>query len=165
MSEEIRKSIGERLKLERERCVWSQATFAEHSDVSKRAVAAWEAGESTPGADALTLLSREGVDVLFILTGARTTPAESSLSIDEAALLNAYRRIDSQTPVSARQVVGQFVAALAHPAAVSSPVHKFEAPRAGPRIAIAGSVGQHVEGNAIINAPQTIQVGTSKKQK
>lgn len=165
MSEEIRKFIGERLKSEREALSWSQAALAECADVSKRAVASWEAGESTPGADALNLLSSKGIDVLYVLTGTRMTPAESSLSLEEAALLDAYRRVDSLTPTSVRQVVGQLVSLFAQ--SDSSPPHQTKLPIAypGPRITVAGNVGQHIDGNATISAPQTFHVGSPKKQK
>lgn len=71
MNEEIRNLVGGRLKEEREKLVWSQAVLAEVASVSKRSVAAWEGGETAPGADALALLSLKGLDVLYVLTGQR----------------------------------------------------------------------------------------------
>lgn len=71
MNEEIRNLVGARLKEEREKLAWPQALLGQVASVSKRSVAAWESGETAPGADALALLSAKGVDVLYVVTGMR----------------------------------------------------------------------------------------------
>ena len=94
MSEEIRASVGARLKEERERLEWSQAALAEAAGASRRAVVAWESGATVPGADSLAALAKHGYDVLYIVVGQRSAPVESRLTPDEAALLDNYQHSD-----------------------------------------------------------------------
>lgn len=105
MNEEIRNLVGGRLKEERERLAWSQAVLAEVATVSKRSVAAWESGETAPGADVLALLSVKGVDVLYVLTGQRTPQAVGTLSAEESALLDNYNHSDEEGRAAARRVL------------------------------------------------------------
>ena len=105
MSEEIRAAVGARLKEERERLEWSQAALAEAAGASRRAVVAWEAGATVPGADALATLARHGYDVLYIVVGQRSGPIESRLTPDEAALLDNYQHSDEEGRAAARRVL------------------------------------------------------------
>ncbi len=86
---DVQKSeIGARLKEERSRLKRSQTEFAELAGVSKRAQITYEKGESTPDAAYLYAVSREGVDVQYIITGIRSL---AGLTNDETELLERYR--------------------------------------------------------------------------
>lgn len=98
-------SIGPRLKEERERVGRSQEQFAEAGGVSRRTVLAWEKGEQFPNAAFLATASAMGVDVLYVLTGNRMHPVESTLSPDESALLDNYKHADEDGRSAARRVL------------------------------------------------------------
>jgi len=151
MNEEIRKVIGSRLKDERERLGWSQPKLADVSFVSKRSVASWESGESAPGADALAVMSISNVDVLYVLTGVRRSPAADSLDQEESALLAAYKAADM-----AGKDALQSVAVLATRA---TPQVKQQRNT----VTIGGDVGQQVQGGQTVSAPMTFNVGGKRK--
>lgn len=62
-------TLGERLKLERQRLNLSQADFGARVGVSKTSQFNYESGERTPDAQYLTTAHELGVDVLYVLTG------------------------------------------------------------------------------------------------
>lgn len=97
--------IGPRLKEERERVGHSQEQFAEAGGVSRRTVIAWEKGEQFPNAAFLATVSAMGVDVLYVLTGQRTQPVESTLTPEEHALLDNYKHSDEDSRAAARRVL------------------------------------------------------------
>jgi transcriptional regulator with XRE-family HTH domain len=67
----LRRAIGQRLAEERVGLKLSQDEFAKAVGKSRRAVAAWEAGEQSPDALVLAQAADVGVDVLFVVTGRR----------------------------------------------------------------------------------------------
>jgi transcriptional regulator with XRE-family HTH domain len=81
--------IGKRLKEERIRLGLTQEKIMELAGVSKPTVISWEKGNSTLNANVLAILSQNGFDVLYIVTGTRT--GDPKLKPDEAALLDNYR--------------------------------------------------------------------------
>ena len=94
--------IGERLRSERERLGYSQTSFAELASASKHAQINWEKGVAAPNALALNAWAKEGVDVLFVVTGERRSDSVAqSLSADEQLLLDSYRGM----PVTKRKVL------------------------------------------------------------
>lgn len=151
MNEEIRRLIGGRLKDERERLGWSQPKLAEVSFVSKRSVAAWESGESAPGADALAVMSISNVDVLYVLTGNRKSPAADGLAPDESTLLAAYKAADTSGK-DALQAVAALAGRVAAPAKQSRNT-----------VTISGDVGQAVAGDQTSTAPVSFAVGRGRK--
>lgn len=84
-------NLGIRLKEERERLKMSQADFAAVADAKKHAQINWEKGATTPNGAAFDAWSKIGVDILYIITGTRSHPVESTLSRREAAMLDNYR--------------------------------------------------------------------------
>lgn len=86
-------AIGARLKEERERLGMSQTQFAGLGEASKRAQINYEQGDSTPDASYLAAVSRVGVDVLYVVTGMRS----SALMGKEALLLEGFRKMDEAT--------------------------------------------------------------------
>ncbi|MDF1486703.1 helix-turn-helix transcriptional regulator [Ramlibacter sp. H39-3-26] len=92
-------SIGERIRIERERMALTQPALAEKCGVTMRSQRNYEKGERSPDAEYLAALASCGLNVLYILTGQRTitplpAPATASLSRREAALLNNYQNTD-----------------------------------------------------------------------
>lgn len=86
------KTIGERLKEERERLGMTIPDFAEAAGAKKNTVIDWQKDVSSPPAAKLAALAAAGVDVLYVLTGQRISPAqEVSINPREAALLDNYR--------------------------------------------------------------------------
>lgn len=90
--------IGERIRFERERLGLTQPAFAEVAGTTKRTLIDWEKGVSSPTAVQLSALAGIGVDVLFVLTGNRSSallvsePSPSyAVNKEEAALLDNYR--------------------------------------------------------------------------
>lgn len=98
-------SIGERLRLERERLGCSQEQFAQTFNVSRRTQGAWERGDQFPNAEVLSLASGLGVDVMYVLTGQRSMPVESTLTEEERALLDNYKHADEEGRAAARRVL------------------------------------------------------------
>ena len=101
--------IGDRLREERERLRMSQAAFGEVGGVKANAQGKYESGERFPGADYLAAVAGLGVDVLFVVTGARTPQAADSITAEEAAVLENYRQLTELD----RNGTSRMVAALA----------------------------------------------------
>lgn len=80
--------IGLRLKEERERLNLSQTALAEIGGKKKLAQLKYEQGESSPTAAYLEAVRRVGIDVLYVVTGERTS---QHLEPDERELLNLFR--------------------------------------------------------------------------
>ncbi|AVS66626.1 hypothetical protein C8245_13890 [Paracidovorax avenae] len=141
---------GSRLLQERERLALSQQGLADSSGIARTMLSRYERAAAEPSAGSLISLSRAGVDVLYVLTGARTPPG-GSLSDDERALLASYARADE----TGRAAL-QSVAALARrPAAGAS--------RGGNSVEIGGDVGQAIAGDASFSAPVSFSLGGKKK--
>lgn len=67
--------ISERLREERLRLNLTQAALAEAAGTTKKTQINWEQGVSLPSADALAAYQAAGVDVLYVLTGTRSSPS------------------------------------------------------------------------------------------
>jgi transcriptional regulator with XRE-family HTH domain len=93
--------IGSRIREERERLRLTQRAFGEIGGVEPNAQGKYESGERWPKADYLAAVAREGVDVLYVLTGQRLMPPLDQLGEDEARLLGHYRAL----PHAARQAL------------------------------------------------------------
>ena len=100
--------IGNRIKEERLRLHMTQDDFARAANCSRRTLADWERGSTSPTAVQLSSLSVIGVDALYILTGKRSLDA--SLPNDEAELLINYRHCRPSDRLTAQRTLG----ALAH---------------------------------------------------
>lgn len=81
------KTIGGRLVAERERLNWKQGDFCVRLAVSKSTQIKYEASANFPDARYLAELDAMGFDVLYILTGARSTEA---MSEEHQNLIEAY---------------------------------------------------------------------------
>ncbi|CAM3725798.1 MULTISPECIES: helix-turn-helix domain-containing protein [Xenorhabdus] len=91
-------SLGERLKKERERLGFSQSDFAEMVGASRKSQIRWEKNESAPGADAISLWAKAGLDVMYLITGQAQQSiftAQKNNEIDEELLGKIVRQLDS----------------------------------------------------------------------
>jgi len=84
-------SISSRFSDERSRLGLSQQNLAELCGSNRKSIARYEGGENVPGGEMLAAFAAAGADVLYILTGQRAVPVESSLSREEECLLDNYR--------------------------------------------------------------------------
>lgn len=103
-------SVGERLKAERERLGYNQSDFGECGGKTKLTQSKYENNETSPTADYLLKIQAIGADMIFILTGQRSSPM--TLPPDEAALLDNYRNIGSQEKRDALKTVSSAFAQL-----------------------------------------------------
>lgn len=123
-------TLGERLIEERKRFGLSQSAFGEAGGVQKRAQINYESGERRPDAAYLERLAEIGVDVLYVLTGRRSTAANGlvamepgpagHLTLPELGLISSWRQLDAK----GRQAVLAMLEALTQ---TSSP-QTFNAP-------------------------------------
>lgn len=88
--------IGARLREERDRLELSQDAVAEHVGTSRRTQLAWEKGDQFPNAEVLRRASELGIDVLYVVTGQRSTPIESALTREARELLANFDAADAQ---------------------------------------------------------------------
>lgn len=85
-------SIGMRLCEERQRLGnKTQTDFAEFAGVKRNAQSAYENGDRFPDADYLAKIALNGADVLYIVTGQRSSPLD--FPDDELLLLAAYKKL------------------------------------------------------------------------
>ena len=101
-------NISDRLREERERLGLNQVEFGSIGGVKKLAQINYEKGERHPDSAYLAAIAAAGADVLYILTGQRSS-AQPAHDAAEQVLLDSYRRCSSQ----ARQNLIQTAALLA----------------------------------------------------
>lgn len=115
--------IGLRLRQERERLGLSQKIFGEIGGVEANAQGKYENGDRAPKADYLSRVAARGVDVLFVLTGARTpTLVDNLTQVEEKVLVN-YRVLHKDD----QDAIGQLTSSLAK-RSVEQPVRKPQDP-------------------------------------
>lgn len=83
--------LGERIKEERFRIAMQQIDFAEACGVSRGGLLKWEKGEAAPNATALAAMDVLGIDVLYVVTGRRSSASDDTLAPAEKELLGAWR--------------------------------------------------------------------------
>jgi transcriptional regulator with XRE-family HTH domain len=104
-SEDVEK-IHERLKKVLDSMGLSMADTARRiGDPDSQAVRDICSGRKRATADFLARLVPLGVDVMYILTGQRSKPDESTLTPDEHALLDNYKHADEDGRAAARAVL------------------------------------------------------------
>ena len=101
-------TFGGRLAEERSRLKHNQVQMAELVGATKRSVIDWEKDLASPKADYLMRYAAVGVDVLYVLTGQRVVPTESSTRVlrpDQEALLDNYEHSDEIAKQAARRLL------------------------------------------------------------
>lgn len=96
--------IPARLKEERERLLLTQTGLAERIGSTKRSIINWEGGAASPSAEAIASMAALDADVLYILTGQRSKPLESTLTPRQKALLDNYSHTDAEGQRAIEQV-------------------------------------------------------------
>ena len=98
--------IGSRLRDERKRCGLTQDQVAEIFGIAKRTQANYESGTSDAPAWYLSRALKENrIDVVYILTGQRTTATEASLSEVEDSIIMKYRGIPEEDQKTIRRML------------------------------------------------------------
>jgi len=133
-------NIGDRLREERTRLGYSQIAFAALGGASKGSQLAWEKGAAYPNAEFLQFVAHFGVDVLYVVTGRR---GEADLSVEEAAVLGGYRKLDERGRVGVLALISGLQ------------------PDANPRVRVKGDIGQVVHGD--VRSPVTIDMSKKKR--
>lgn len=117
MDETFKFVVGERLKEARKALALQQETAAAKAGVTREQWGRYERGLAAPGGEVLAACAAMGIDVLYVLTGARTPgvpvlSGDHTLSREEAALLDNYRNSSPE----GRRAISTTSAALAQPA-------------------------------------------------
>jgi transcriptional regulator with XRE-family HTH domain len=88
-------SLGKRLQAERKRLGLGQEEFAGLAGLTRTAQSLYERDQRHPDTAYLQAIAAAGVDIQYVVTGMRASPAVA-LSAEEAALLDNYRNADDQ---------------------------------------------------------------------
>ena len=106
----LSEEIGARLRQQRAQAGLTQDQLAEHLGVSKRTQGNYESGASDAPASYLSLAASSlGFDVLYIVSGTRTTLNADALSEIEDSIVQQYRSI----PADDQRAIRRFVKAMA----------------------------------------------------
>lgn len=87
-------TVGERLKRERERLGLTIPAFADLAGAKKNTVIDWQKDASSPPAAKLSALAAAGLDVLYVITGQRATPASAVTPFDRDRLQAAIEAVE-----------------------------------------------------------------------
>lgn len=135
-------TFGVRLKEERKRIGMNQTDFAAAGGVQKRAQVSYEQDERAPNLEYLALLSKVGVDIIYVLTGELGAAA---LGDSERLLITGFRALDERGKAGVMGMINGMT------------------PKAKHQVIIHGSVGQTIKGD--ITAPFTINMADLDKKK
>lgn len=97
-------SIGDRLREERGRLKMSQPAFGEAGGVTKKTQMLYESGERFPDARYLAAIAAIGVDVAYVVTGARMAPAQAELPAEHKKLIEDYEGSSTKDQEAIRQL-------------------------------------------------------------
>ncbi|EPB8014057.1 helix-turn-helix domain-containing protein [Pseudomonas aeruginosa] len=96
----IASGTGERLREERDRLGLNQTDFGAAAGVSRGTQKAYELETSSPDVRYLSALQGMGVDVHYVLTGARASADLGALSDEETRVLEQFRSLPEQDRAS-----------------------------------------------------------------
>lgn len=112
MSTEFRISCGARLREERERLGPSQAEMSAATGVKPRTYQDWERGIASVSAEFLSLAATLGLDVLYVVTGVRSSEAKG-LDPLRRAVLDSFDRCSPEKQIEAVQYMALLAAGVA----------------------------------------------------
>jgi len=123
-----REEIGARLRGEREKLGLSQSEMGEKGGVSRISQAAYEGARRPPDIDYLIGLNGAGIDIGFLVTGAR---AIDNLTADEVALLDSFRLLAELDRLALMQIANTMTgrSAASHRIHTPAPEYHSEDPR------------------------------------
>lgn len=142
---------GYRLRFERERLGLKQEDLANALGVTPVTQRNYESGRRQPTAQYLAGIEAKGLDVLYVLTGARSVGER--LAEEEANLVAHFRRASPELKAAALRMLG------AEPAP-SRPAQRREGPTVN-----AESIGGVVQGNQTVKGPMTFHLGGGGSRK
>jgi transcriptional regulator with XRE-family HTH domain len=147
----LRKAIGQRLSEERVGLKLSQQEFGESVGKSRRAVAAWEAGEQSPDAHVLAQAAQAGLDVLYVVTGRRG----GQLSEPQQLLVSYTSGMDTMAVKAALMAMRGFAAyATDKPELLDPPSTLAESPNyGGATMTFHGDVNQAAGRDVNVHSP------------
>lgn len=108
-------AVGVRLKEERSRLGLNQTDMAAAGGVGKTTQINYEKGSGAPDALYLSAVERLGVDVLYVVTGARKPLPADSISAAEADLLQHFRRLPDGEQGYTRTMIAALASNLSRP--------------------------------------------------
>jgi transcriptional regulator with XRE-family HTH domain len=180
--DDSRQQLGDRLREERERLGLAQGALAERAGVTRKTQYSYEQGVGSPDAQYLVSAAGVGIDVVYVLTGARGGPevaelfraaAQATLTAESPDLAESYvAAAISQggvltedelallgkfrnLPAAQRESFLELVGALA--------TRRGARTRSGPSQVIHGNVGQVLKAETVIGA--SVVMGESKPRK
>ncbi|MFK3815992.1 helix-turn-helix domain-containing protein [Pseudomonas sp. NPDC089407] len=86
-------ALGIRLKEERKRLGYSQQSFSDKLDVSRRTQTMYETGSRDPGGCYLRKALSEGVDIAYVMTGVRSFRQLVNIGQSEEKLLQLFMHL------------------------------------------------------------------------
>lgn len=108
-------AFGERLREERLRLgLKTQDDLAQIGGVNRNTQGSYEKGERNPDSAYLAAVAAAGVDVLYVLTGARTPRPSEGLSVAEEKVLDNYRSLPEEDQASVRRLTNALAESVAH---------------------------------------------------
>lgn len=150
-------TIGERLRLERERLGLNQTELGERCGVQKRSQINYEKDERSPDALYLVRLGAAGADVGYVLFGRMS---EAAVQADEQRLLTLYRLAGSEVrrAVLAALAVGDVPSHYRPVTSAPAAVHVME-PAPGVSMTVHGKVGQQMSVKEATGATFSVDMG------
>lgn len=97
-------SVGERLREERRRLGLTQDQLACLAGVTRRAQTRYETDANSASSTYFSAVAEVGIDVLYVLTGKRAVPVQSTLTNEELALLDNYRHSSREDQAALRRM-------------------------------------------------------------
>lgn len=97
------KTIGIRLREERERLKLNQANFAELASVTRNTQSLYETDERTPDGKYLNAISYGGVDILYVLCGDKTN--NSAVTPRDRELLDNFHASATEVQEGVRKML------------------------------------------------------------
>jgi transcriptional regulator with XRE-family HTH domain len=113
------KEFGSRLREVRKRLGLSQQEFGSIGGVEANAQGKYESGERTPRSDYLAALNKEGIDVLYILSGKKMPMATECLSDAERRIILHYRVLNENDQEAISQLASSLSECSIHLESVS----------------------------------------------
>ncbi|MFP3922801.1 helix-turn-helix domain-containing protein [Pseudomonas sp. W5-36] len=100
----MEKTLGERLREERDRLGINQNELADIGGVKRNSQGNYERGRQNPDTAYLLAIAKVGIDVMYVLFGTRDRSVEAQSGI-EAELLCSFRSLSAADQAVARRVV------------------------------------------------------------
>lgn len=98
-------AVGDRLREERTRLGLNQEAFAQLGGITRNTQGSYEKGERNADSVYLCAVAKAGVDVLYVLTGARLLRAVEGLGEAEEQLIRQFRTLSDYDQKAVHRIV------------------------------------------------------------